>query len=245
LVLWRTTRPGVDEERRSPARCGRGWLDVPGVVRAVRPDRRGARTRQPHSAKPHPYDHSPYVQVPTPQRSQGVTDSAACSTNVSRSHEVRRVSGTHTLVHAQPNEKQVGDKGIDGLASVSTATSTSPTFPSATRVHRSALASVPDSTVVPAAAEVNRTGAFPRTGVDALAVVPTRDASAMWPGRRRCRHLDPVAGREPSGRSSRPLNSDQTSQPRVSRNPDGVARAQFRQSRSGAALPGCGAGDGH
>jgi hypothetical protein len=129
----------------------------------------------------------PGRQVPTPPMSQRVTDSAACSTNVSRSHDVRRVLGTHTLVHTQPNEKQVGDKGIDGLASVGTATSTSPTFPGATRVHRSALASVPDSTVVPAAAEVDRNGAFPRTGVDALAVVATRDAPAMWPGRRRCR----------------------------------------------------------
>jgi isovaleryl-CoA dehydrogenase len=55
-------------------------------------------------------------------------------------------------------------------SAMSTAVSPAPsTADQAEPAHRSALASVIDSVVAPAAAEVDRTGAFPRAGVDALA----------------------------------------------------------------------------
>jgi hypothetical protein len=49
------------------------------------------------SARPLPYDHFPTGPEPGSTTSDGGTDSADCSTSISRSHEVRRVSGTHRV----------------------------------------------------------------------------------------------------------------------------------------------------
>jgi putative transposase len=44
-----------------------------------------------------PSDHSPVAQQPTSTRSNDTTASAGSSTSISRSHDVRRLSGTHRL----------------------------------------------------------------------------------------------------------------------------------------------------
>ena len=52
--------------------------------------------RTARSARPLPYDPSPTVAQPRSTTSDDATDLAGCSTSISRSHEVRRVTGTHS-----------------------------------------------------------------------------------------------------------------------------------------------------
>ena len=47
------------------------------------------------NARPLPYDHSPSRRRARRTPSDGTTASADCSTSISRSHDVSRVSGTH------------------------------------------------------------------------------------------------------------------------------------------------------
>jgi hypothetical protein len=42
-----------------------------------------------------PHDHSPVAQQPTSTRSNDTTASAGSSTSISRSHDMRRLAGTH------------------------------------------------------------------------------------------------------------------------------------------------------
>ena len=49
------------------------------------------------SARPLPYDHCPSAPEPRSTESGVVTASADCSTSIGRPHEVRRVSGSHSL----------------------------------------------------------------------------------------------------------------------------------------------------
>jgi transposase InsO family protein len=54
------------------------------------------------STKPLPYDHCPSRPEPRSTTSDGVTDSADCSTSISRSRNVRRIPGSHSLRACQP-----------------------------------------------------------------------------------------------------------------------------------------------
>jgi hypothetical protein len=83
----RTPRPHPDHQ---PAACRRR---PPGVHPPLQPTGRTGR-----SSRPLPYDRCPTAHKAGRTPSDAVTGSADCSTSISRLHEVRRVSGTHTLV---------------------------------------------------------------------------------------------------------------------------------------------------